>query len=39
MDSDHLQNRHLLDEYLSFLRVEKGLSTNTILSYERDLKG
>lgn len=44
MDADHLhnlhhsQNRNLLGEYLSFLRVEKGLSTNTILSYERDLK-
>ncbi len=28
---------HLLDQFIDFLRIEKGLSKNTILSYNRDL--
>lgn len=28
-----------LDDYLHFLRVERQLSANTLVSYERDLKG
>jgi len=29
--------KHLIDEFLSYLSVERGLSDNTLLSYKRDL--
>ena len=28
---------HLIDEFMSYLSVERGLSDNTLLSYKRDL--
>lgn len=33
-----MKRRNLIQEYLSFLRVEKGLSPNTLDSYRRDLE-
>lgn len=38
MSSDYLQLDPLLDEYLQYLSLEKGLSKNTILSYQSDLQ-
>lgn len=34
----HLADQKLLDDYLQMLWLEKGLSNNTQLSYERDIK-
>ena len=33
-----MKQRNFIHEHLSFLRVEKGLSSNTLNSYRRDLK-
>ena len=33
-----MKQRNLVREYVSFLRVEKGLSANTLLIYRRDLE-
>ena len=33
-----MKQRNFIQEYLSFLRVEKGLSSNTLSSYRRDLE-
>ena len=33
-----MRRRNFIQEHLSFLRVEKGLSTNTLSSYRRDLE-
>ncbi len=29
---------NIIDEYLNFIQIEKGLSNNTIGAYRRDLK-
>jgi integrase/recombinase XerD len=33
----HMDNQKLIDEYITTIRVEKGLSNNTIQSYRNDL--
>jgi integrase/recombinase XerD len=33
-----MRQRNFIQEYLSFLRVEKGLSSNTLNSYRRDIE-
>jgi integrase/recombinase XerD len=33
-----MKQRNFIREYLSFLRVEKGLSSNTLNSYQRDIE-
>ncbi|HMJ26848.1 MAG TPA: site-specific tyrosine recombinase XerD [Pyrinomonadaceae bacterium] len=35
--SERLQQRDLVREFLSYIQVEKGLSTNTLQSYARDI--
>jgi integrase/recombinase XerD len=35
--SERLQQRNLVREFLSYIQVEKGLSTNTLQSYARDI--
>src|SRR5207253_464498 len=35
--SERLHQRDLVREFLSYIQVEKGLSTNTLQSYARDL--
>jgi integrase/recombinase XerD len=35
--SERMQHRDLVREFLSYIQVEKGLSTNTLQSYARDL--
>ena len=37
MMSERLHQRDLVREFLSYIQVEKGLSTNTLQSYARDL--
>lgn len=34
-----MKQRNFIQEHLSYLRVEKGLSANTLSSYRRDLEG
>ena len=37
--SERLPHRDLVREFLSYIQVEKGLATNTLQSYARDLAG
>lgn len=37
-DSLRPGDRRILEQYLSHLRIERGLSTNTLAAYERDLR-
>lgn len=38
LDFKLMKRRNFVQEYLSFLRVEKGLSSNTLESYRRDIE-